>query len=49
MGALNIKINGNRPDTISIGTKTKSAPDIGRVKKPQKYRPGTVALRYSLG
>ena len=70
MGALNIKINGNRPDTISIGAKTKqptrksaggkaprkqlatktsreSAPDTGGVKKSQKYRSGTVALRES--
>ena len=49
MNALNIKINGNRTDTISIGAKTKSAPDIEGVKKPQIYRPGTVVLRYSLG
>ncbi|KAB7502447.1 histone H3.3 [Armadillidium nasatum] len=41
------KSNGGKAPRKQLATKAtrKSAPDTGGVKKPHRYRPGTVALR----
>lgn len=40
-------VDGKPSSKVSLATKTarKTAPSVGGVKKPHRYRPGTVALR----